>query len=468
MLTALAMCLLSAPLRASEVVAPPPQDASLTAGWSVEALVVMGAGEALDSPALGSGPRIDGLGGVDLVDGDAFEIERVLDFAIVDGGHWRSIVVTDDQQVRVVHGEPYTERLSCVVAFESALEPVVPGWRPVVVDISLEGNRLTLFEDEFAPGHRRVVFDGEVVAETGVAFEVPGPGGERIGPSYWNTIDDVWVTDDFAVVIAGERQLPPKLPSMSATEARYSIAHVTASQPSMFLGDYALDIALPELPAAPAIVMNDLGHVAWMTSGETSALIVDSVLRVRHGERAPWPFSSYGLGPKNPVALNHQLEWAMLTRIDGQGAKRLAIVKNGQAYRLHGKGARFLSGQAPAQLVATAPLFLSDNSEVLWMARGATSTALFRDAECVLETGVSGVDLSFDLFLKELQESLDADLEEALDPPTPEEAAQWTLTELDAGPRGLAVTRDGKRALFMGTLANGWRGLFLATAPDAE
>lgn len=362
--------------------------------------------------------------GVATPDAPARAVVRVVDFAVVDGGAWRAIVV-DDQGATAIVGAATTQ-----AAF--AVEPALPGWHPVDVDVSLEGDRLTTYAKDDAPDHRAVHLNAIVLAETGAPLAAPfAPAGAT-----WSQIDAALVTDDHAALVVGMRSEP------GSSEPRPTLALISgaAGAPELLVAYDQAGAALAALPAAPGLVMNDLGHVAFTArvAPEMTLMVIDEAAVLRSGGSAPWPFSAFALVPGDPVALNHQLEWALVTAIQGQGAKRRAIIKNGAAFVLHGKPAQLLSGSSPVQLFLTAPLYLSDNSNLFWLGQGARSTALFREKTCLLETGQSQVTLGAG---------------EAV-----------TLATIDTGAVGFEVTRDGERAVFLGTLSDGARGLFVAQA----
>lgn len=330
---------------------PPSNDADL---WELALVVEEGAAV----PDLGGRPT-------------PASVARVLDFAVLNTGPYRALILDGAGQRVVLRG---------VVGGQQHAEAPLAGWVPVGVDLGLDGDDLTLVHAVGDPGARAVLLDEVVLAQVGAVLH--GGGSELV----WEAIDAASVTDDGAALVTGSLR-----PARGGV-ARPTLALLsTTTSPPSLLARYEAGLApLSAAPAAPGLWMNDLGHAIWIgTFGSARALMVDEVARVRSGAPGPWPNTTYELAAGDAVALNHQLEWAACTTFVGPGAKRRALVRGDAAYLLQGALVDFASGPAAVRLSSTAPLFLSDNSTLMWTGLSGGSTALFVDRACVVETGAS-------------------------------------------------------------------------------
>lgn len=351
--------------------------------------------------------------------GDLPGLSRIEDVAMINSGAWRAVVV-DQAGARHVIGAPSTQAAA-------QLEAPLAGWSPLALDLSLEGDRLNLVANVNNAAKRAVFFNDILLAETGAALMLPGAPRA----STWATLDDTFVTDDGSALILGTRSEPGRQQSIPTLALVSSLT----TPPTITLSLDAGNPLLVALPQALAFNMNDLGHAAWIGNFATRrALLVDQTVVVRDGAPAPWPGSRYQLGTNSPVAINHQLEWALTTMIAGPEAKRHAIVKNGTPFLIHGQKVQFLSGlqPEPVQLFASAPLRISDDSEIIWVGQKPGATGLFRDSTCLFETQFSS-------------------------------ASGARVLSID--PTSVQITRDGQRVIFVGRLDAGQQGLMVAIAP---
>ena len=359
-------------------------------------------------------------------------IARIEDAILATGGGWRAIVV-DDTGARHILGAPS-------LSVPAQLEALPPGWTPLRVDLSLEGNRLELLERQDDPKIRAVFYDGTPVVA------VSDPTSATPKSALWTSIQSAHITDDGALLIIGTAtaagsMLPtPTIVLQSVVAPEIHDAYTTGTQP---IGDP---------PASPAAAMNDLGHLVWVcnwragnvptrnpgagSSLQSIRLMLDSNVLLRSGAPTIWPGSTYELNTAQPVALNHQLEWAITTKIAGPNAKRHAIIKNGQPVLLHGQPVPFLSSATfeAVQLFESAPLFLNDNSQLTWLGQKLGATAIFVDQTCIVETCITTVD-------------------------------GVQLAAIDTDAKGFQATREGAQVLIRGRLADGRAGLFVALKP---
>jgi len=346
-------------------------------------------------------------------------IARVLDFSVLNTGPYRALVVDQAGQRVVLRG---------AVGGEQRSEAPLAGWVPLAVDLGLDGEDLTLVHAVGEPSARAVLIDDLVLAQVGA--ELPGNGPTWV----WESIDAASVTDDGAALVTGS--LRPKRGGL----ARPTLALLSAAtEPPTVLARYEAALApLTQTPAAPGLWMNDLGHAVWIgTFGAARALMVDEIARVRSGAPGPWPGTTYELAAGDAVALNHQLEWAACTTFVGPGAKRRALIQDGEPLLVQGAVVDFLSGSAAVRLSPTAPLFLSDNSTLMWTGLNGAAIGLFVDRTCVIETGVSKL-------------------------------GQRTLLGLDTSAGAQEASYDGRLVLFLGELSGGSAGRALLAARPAE